>query len=46
VQNDHASGNTITQNKLKQLRSPGVIASDDLWSGNSCYPPFLALNSL
>jgi len=26
--------NTITQNKLKQLKSPGLMASYDFWPGN------------
>jgi len=26
--------NTITQNKLKQLKSPRLVASYDLWPGN------------
>jgi len=28
------NNNTITQNKLKQLKSPGLVASYDLWPGN------------
>jgi len=26
--------NVITQNKLKQLQSPGLVTSHDLWPGN------------
>jgi len=26
--------NTITQNKLKQLKSPGLVTSYDLWPGS------------
>ena len=37
MQNNHASGTQkhYTQNKLKQLISPGLLASCDLWSRNS-----------
>jgi len=35
MQNNHASGTqiTITQNKLKQPKSPGLVTSNDLWHG-------------
>jgi len=40
VQNNHASGTekyytSVTLNKLKQLKSPGLVASYDVWPGNT-----------
>jgi len=39
VQNNHASGTekyytSVTLNKLKQLKSPALVASYDVWPGN------------
>jgi len=35
IKNNHASEtqNAITQNKLKHLKSPGLVASYDFWPG-------------